>query len=96
MNTQVKIIYGVPVKFSTVIVHHFVMSDVDEPDLYVAQPLYEWEHSEKGQWVMDHAIEPPTWHKTVDSNTYGYRFVVTAKLSEKDQVFWHLKFESAS
>ena len=28
-----------------VVVHEFILGDVEDPDLYAAQPLYEWEHS---------------------------------------------------
>lgn len=62
-----------------IVVHEFKMGDVDEPDLYAAQPLYEWEKSEFGQWVMKHAADTPTWHRHVDPVTYGYQYRITAK-----------------
>jgi hypothetical protein len=60
-------------------VHSFTMGDVDEPDLYAAQPLYEWEKSEFGQWVMKNAADTPTWHRMADPISYGYRYKITAK-----------------
>ena len=45
-----------------VVVHSFSLGDVDDPDLYAAQPLYEWEKSEAGQWVMKNAADTPTWY----------------------------------
>ena len=35
------------------IAHEFRMGDVDDPDLYAAVPLIEWEKSEPGQWLME-------------------------------------------
>ena len=42
-----------------VVVHRFKLSDVDDPDLYAAEPIYKWEKSEPGQFVMKHAIDKP-------------------------------------
>ena len=61
------------------VVHEFKMGDVDDPDLYAAQPLYEWQQTEFGQWVMKHAADTPTWHRYADPMSYGYQYRVTAK-----------------
>jgi hypothetical protein len=61
------------------IVHEFTLSDVEDPDLYAAQPLWEWQESEFGQWVMKNAADSPTWHRMVDPITYGYKYKITAK-----------------
>jgi hypothetical protein len=61
------------------VIHEFTMGDVDDPDLYAAQPLYEWEKSDFGQWVMKHAADTPTWHRMADNLSYGYRYTITAK-----------------
>lgn len=61
------------------IVYTFKMSDVDDPDLCAAQPLYEWQQSEFGQWVMKNAADTPTWHRSADPMTYGYQYRITAK-----------------
>ena len=89
---QVKIIDGLPVAFSDVVVHHFPMGDVEDPDLYAAEPLYNWQQSEAGAWVMAHAMEPPFWVRQPDVSSYGYRFYIVARLREQDQTFWSLKW----
>ena len=89
---QVKIIDGLPVAFSDVVVHHFPMGDVEDPDLYAAQPLYDWQQSEAGTWVMAHAVEPPFWVRQPDVSSYGYRYYIVARLREQDQTFWSLKW----
>ena len=63
-----------------VVVHEFLMGDVEDPDLYAAQPLIEWEKSERGQWVMKNAADTPTWCRTADPMTYGYKYQIRAKL----------------
>jgi hypothetical protein len=89
---EVKIINDEAVAFSDVVVHHFPMGDVEDPDLYAAQPLYEWQQSEAGTWVMAHAVEPPFWCRQPDIGNYGYRFYIVARLKEADQTYFKLKW----
>jgi hypothetical protein len=81
------------VKFSDIVVHKFVMGDVEDPDLYAAQPLWEWQQTEAGQWVMEHAVETPFWHRQSDPGHYGLTYCVVARLSESDQTYWALKWQ---
>ena len=91
---QVKIIDGVPIAFSDVVVHHFPMGDVEDPDLYAAEPLYNWQQSEAGTWVMAHAVEPPFWVRQPDLSSYGYRYYIVARLREQDQTYFKLKWSN--
>jgi hypothetical protein len=61
------------------VIHEFSMGDVEDPDLYAAQPLYEWEESDFGQWCMKNASDTPTWHRLADPGTFGYRYQIRAK-----------------
>jgi hypothetical protein len=92
---EYKLIDGRAVKFSDVAVHSFTMGDVEDPDLYAAQPIYEWQQSEQGKWVMEHAVETPFWHRHVDPMTYGYRYFIIARLKEQDQTYWALKWQKS-
>ena len=80
------------VRFSDICVHEFTMGDVEDPDLYASQPLLDWERSESGQWVMEHAVETPYWVRMADQISYGYRYRIMARLSEPNQTFFRLKF----
>ena len=91
---EVKVIDGVAIAYSDVVVHHFLMGDVEDPDLYAAQPLYEWQQSEVGAWIMSHAVEPPFWTRQPDMGSYGYRYYVVARLKEADQTYFQLKWSS--
>lgn len=75
-----------------VIVHEFKMGDVEDPDLYAAQPLIEWEKSERGQWIMDNAAETPSWHRIPDTETFGYRYQIRAKLQGAKLTEWLLRY----
>ena len=90
-----KVINDTPVKISDVKVHEFIMGDVEDPDLYAAQPIYEWQTSESGRWIMEHAVETPFWHRSVDPNSFGYKYYIIARLREQDQTYWALKWQKS-
>jgi hypothetical protein len=75
----------------TIVVHEFTMGDVEDPDLYAAQPLWEWQQSEEGKWIMEHAVETPMWHRATDAYNYGYAYRISAKLSGARLTEWLLR-----
>jgi hypothetical protein len=68
------------------------MGDVEDPDLYAAQPLLEFERGEKGKWVMEHALEEPIWRRQIDHVSFGYRYKIAARLTEQDITYFLLRF----
>ena len=75
-----------------VIVHRFRMGDVEDPDLYAAEPLYNWQKSPQGEWVMENSVEPPVWHRMADLANYGHKYVITATFVEKKLTEYYLRF----
>jgi hypothetical protein len=90
---DVMVIDDVAHKIYYTVVHSFMMGDVEDPDLYAAQPLWEWENSEMGQWVMENAVETPMWQRMIDHTTYGTRYAITAKLKDADHTYFLLKYK---
>jgi hypothetical protein len=76
----------------SVIVHRFRMGDVEDPDLYAAQPLWEWQQSEMGKWVMERSVETPMWHRNQNPASYHTDYAVQAWLKGADYSFWVLKW----
>ena len=77
----------------TVVVYKFYLGDVEDPELYAAEPLWNWQQSESGKWVMANAVEEPFWHRVIDSANYmGYSYVVSAKLQGAKLTEWLLKY----
>ena len=76
-----------------VVVHRFRMGDVEDPDLYAAQPLWEWQESEQGKFVMEHAVETPIWHRQADLQNYGHQYIIVAELEKKKLSEFYLKFD---
>ena len=92
-DAEYKIIVDRVVRFSDICVHEFTMGDVEDPDLYAAQPIWEWQESEAGKFVMEHAVEAPYWIRQIDHSSYGYQYRIMARLSEPNQTFFRLKFK---
>jgi len=89
---EVKIIDGVPVRFSDVCVYEFTLGDVDDPEIYAAAPIWDWQQSDPGCWVLEHAVNKPYYVQHMDVDILGYQFKIMARLSDRDQVFWRLKW----
>lgn len=68
------------------------MADVEDPYLYAAFPIHEWQQSDKGKWVMEHAQGELTFHCTPNPATLGYSVVITGKLEERDELIYRLKW----
>lgn len=77
-----------------VVVHRFRLSDVDDPEIYAAQPMYEWQQSDAGKFVMKHAIDTPVWLKHIDHTTYGYQFAIVAELEKKHLAEFYLRYNN--
>jgi hypothetical protein len=77
----------------TYVVHNIRMGDVEDPDLFVAQPIYEWQQTEAGKWIMENSAPSPSWHRHIDHVTYGYIYQIRAYLTHKQITYYKLRFE---
>jgi hypothetical protein len=91
-SAMTKIIDGRAVRFCDVCVHEIHMGDVEDPDLFVADPILKWQESDAGKFVMEHAVEIPYWTRGTDFTSYGHMYRIVARLSEQNEVFWRLKW----
>jgi hypothetical protein len=80
----------------TIAVFEFSVGDVDDPDLYAGAPLWDWQQTDAGKWVMDNAVETPQWGRCNDYRTYSIRYRVIAKLKDTDATFFKLKYDNAN
>ena len=80
------------VELKSIIVHTFNMGDVDDPDLYAAEPLYQWQQSTHGKWVMENCTETPMWNRYLDPMTFGHKYMVTATFEAKKLTEYYLRF----
>ena len=75
-----------------VVVHKFDLADVDDPDIYAAGPIFDWERSEAGQFVMKYAVDKPEWHRHMDPMFMGYRYIIMAELESKKLSEFYLRW----
>lgn len=75
-----------------IVFKEFYMGDVEDPELYAAQPIWEWQQSEHGQWVMEHAVETPSFKIAPSLQTYGWKCSIYGQLSERDEIIYRLKY----
>jgi|LauGreDrversion4_2_1035121.scaffolds.fasta_scaffold751485_1 hypothetical protein len=74
------------------IFHTFRMGDVEDPYLYAGFPISEWQKTEHGRWIMEHAVGEPVFWCDPDPVSMGYRVSITGELEEKDYTFFKLKW----
>ena len=68
------------------------MGDVEDPDLFVAQPMYEWQQSDMGKWIMEHSKPTPMWKRNI-SSWGGHTYNIYAYLLEIDYTYFLLKYK---
>ena len=75
------------------IVHTIRVGDAEDPDLYAASPMIEWEKSAAGRWIMKNSMPTPSWHREIDHVTWGYKYHIRAYLSPEQLTYFKLKYE---
>ena len=88
---QYKEVDGKHVINSEIVVHRFTLTMWSD-DVTLSLPLSEWQNSESGKWVMEHAIEKPRWETFNDHTTMNKNVAVIARLSEPNQTYFRLRF----
>jgi hypothetical protein len=77
-----------------VTVHEFTINDsVDDPEIYVAQPIYEWQQTEAGRWVMENALIEPYWCRIIDYTLYNLKYRIVADLADHDATYFYLRWK---
>lgn len=87
-----KIIDGKPVRFRDVCVQEIKIADIEDPVMFVAEPIYHWQQTDAGKFIMEHAEEKPYWTHSVDYTSYGHVYRIMARISEQTETFWRLKW----
>jgi hypothetical protein len=80
-----------------IIVYTFTLGDVDDPDLYAADPLYQWQQTPHGKWVMENCCDDaPVWNRYLDPNSFGHKYMISAVFEEKKLTEYYLKFGNSA
>ncbi len=57
------------------------MGDVDDPDIYVAEPIMRWRQTNVGAWALENAQEL-SYNICPDPSTFGYRVDIVGKIDD--------------
>lgn len=75
------------------IVHRIPMGDVEDPDLFVSEPIWRWQQTAAGKYVMKNSKPEPIWNRYADPRTYGYLYTIKAYLTAEQLTYFRLRFE---
>jgi hypothetical protein len=76
-----------------IVVHSFKLGDVEDPEVYVAEPIWNWQQTEEGKWIMENSKPTPIFKRYHDPMVYGYSYTIHAFLKSKDYTYWSLKYK---
>lgn len=68
------------------------LGDVEDPEIYAAGPILDWEKTDKGQWLHANSYEQMTFDILVDNASYGYRINIHAWLRDDALTYYKLKW----
>lgn len=75
---------------SKYVLHEFTMGDVDDLEIYIAEPIYQWQQTDHGKWCMEKA-EDIYWTSTPNPHIYGHQIQIIGTLKDKYATFYTLK-----
>ena len=55
--------------------------DTEDPVVMMAEPIYQWQQTDQGRWVMANAHDL-TWYHQSDMNHWGYDVVICGELRD--------------
>lgn len=74
-----------------IIFHTFTMGDVEDPEIYIAQPIYEFQQTPKGKWMMENG-QDLQYRYSMDYDSYGYKVVLYGELDDKLATEYYLRW----
>jgi hypothetical protein len=72
------------------VLHEFTMGDVEDLEIYIAEPIYNWQQTPEGKWAMEKA-EDVYWTSAIDPASFGYCIKIIGTLKDKYATFYALK-----
>ena len=67
------------------------MGDVEDVEVYAAQPIYEWLQTDEGKWVNERC-EDLYWQTVANPHTYGHSVVLRGSITDIHATEYYLKF----
>ena len=68
-----------------------LMGDVEDPDLMIADPIYKWQQTDAGKYIMEHSDPTAKW--TRDPYNMGHKYTIKGYLTKKEVTYFKLKYQ---
>lgn len=65
--------------------YRFNMPDCEDPDVMLAEPVWQWQQTDHGRWVIENARDL-TYHHCHDVNYWGYDVVIRGDISDPRKI----------
>ena len=72
-------------------VHEILMGDVEDPDLMIAAPIYEWQQTDAGKYVMEHSDPTAKWVRAPFN--MGHKYTIKGYFTDKQVTYFKLKYQ---
>ncbi len=72
-------------------VFEITMGDVEDPDLFVGAPIYEWQQTDAGKYVMEHSDPTAKWVRA--PYNMGHKYTIKGYLTDKQVTYFKLKYQ---
>lgn len=67
------------------------VGDVEDPEIYIAQPIWEWQQTDHGSWCMQHG-QNLTYHRVIDYAAYANKYTITGDFTDEDYLYYNLRW----
>jgi len=67
------------------------MGDVDDVEVYAAQPIYEWLQTKAGKWVQARC-QDLSWQTLPNQASWGYTIVLQGSITDQHATEYYLRF----
>ena len=61
--------------------YSFCLGDCEDPDIYASEPIWQWQQTEHGTWVMANAHDL-TYHTGPDLNGFGFKISIRGEIKD--------------
>ena len=75
---------------SHVVVYEFEMGDVADPEVYLAEPVWEWQQTPEGKQAMKYADGNLYYHINPSKHGFGYTITITGEVEGKYETLYRL------
>lgn len=77
-----------------VLVKEMFMGDCEDPYLYAAFPLCEWQETEEGRYIIKNSKKEPVFYCMPDPERMGFVIRIYAELYDEALTFYNLKYRN--